>query len=107
MPNAERDWEDSFIGEQVNTKHRNRNSRIVQTVERATDNFEEGNDKMMLIEGTIDEPKIAWREEDDALLNTLCDRQCPIEVIASVFKKEVLDIQERINALDIKFENPQ
>lgn len=107
LPNAERDWSNSFIGDLTNVRHKSTSS-VLLPVEDIEGEFEEGDDEMLLIEGventSITEPKVVWKEEDDALLRTLCERKCPIEVIASVFEKDASTIQERINALDIKFE---
>jgi hypothetical protein len=61
---------------------------------------------MLLIEGIEESvnniPMRHWSEDDDNLLKTLLDRQCPVEIIASVFKKEVNDIEERMTILNVK-----
>ena len=61
---------------------------------------------MLLIEGIEESvnniPMRHWSEDDDNLLKTLLDRQCPVEVIASVFKKEVNEIETRINTINVE-----
>lgn len=107
LPNAERNWVESFEGDLTNARHKS-SSSVLLPVEELDGEFAEGDDEMLLIEGvennSIPEPEVNWKEEDDALLRMLCERKCPIEVIASVFKKDTPTIEERINTLDIKFE---
>ena len=102
LPNAERDWEGSFIGDIFNARHKSASAPLLP-VEELEGEFVEGDDEMLLIEG-VEEPANdiqipQWSEDDDNLLKTLLERQCPVEVIASVFKKEVTDIEERIKTL--------
>lgn len=105
LPNAERDWEDSFIGDIFNARHKSASAPLL-TVEELEGEFVEGNDEMLLIEGIEESvnniPMRHWSEDDDNLLKTLLDRQCPVEIIASVFKKEVNDIEERMTILNVK-----
>ena len=105
LPNAERDWEDSFIGDIFNARHKSASAPLLP-VEELEGEFVEGNDEMLLIEGIEESvnniPMRHWSEDDDNLLKTLLDRQCPVEIIASVFKKEVNDIEERMTILNAK-----
>lgn len=105
LPNAERDWKDSFIGDIFNTRHKSVSTPLVP-VEELEGEFVEGDDEMLLIEG-VEEPANdiqtpQWSEDDDNLLKTLLERQCPVEVIASVFKKEVNEIEKRINTFNVE-----
>jgi hypothetical protein len=53
---------------------------------------------------SIPEHEVNWEEEDDALLRTLCERKCPIEVIASVFDKDITLVQEHISNVGVEYE---
>ena len=44
----------------------------------------------------------AWNEEDDNLLKTLyVERNCPVEIIASVFHQDESFIEKRIKELEL------
>ena len=99
LPDSERDWEESFIGEPKVPGRKKASQRTVE-IEPSERNFEEGNDEMLLIKG---DESIAekWTEKDDELLKVLyIERQCPIEVLSAVFKKEYEEIEKRIEHLN-------
>ena len=98
LPDSEHDWEESFIGEpKVRSRKKSQKSVEIEPSERS---FEEGNDEMLLIKG--EEPLFEkWTEKDIELLKELyVERQCPLEVLAAVFKKNIEDIQKQVELLE-------
>ena len=83
-----------------NNKHEELTQEVGNVNEQALD---EKRDMIEGIEESVNNiPMRHWSEDDDNLLKTLLDRQCPVEIIASVFKKEVNDIEERMTILNVK-----
>ena len=73
--------------------------------------FSEGNDVIGLIEdvdirGNQTQQIFGdWSSDDDILLRTLVeDRQCSLDIVASVFKRSVESIQKRCVDLSISYE---
>lgn len=108
LPDADRFWEKEFVGELA--AKRIKKTSVVRnapgTIERS---FEEGVDELCLIEDIKENPiveaeseRFKWLDKDDELLKTLyIERQCPIEVIAVVFKQDESAIKNRIQELNL------
>ena len=111
LPDADRVWENEFVGEQ-NAKRR-RGSSVKRNspgiVERS---FDEGSDELCLIEDIKKSPEeiaeiktngFKWLDKDDELLKSLyVERQCPIDVIAIVFKCDENIIRSRLHELNFE-----
>lgn len=108
LPDADRVWETEFVGELEPKRKRSTsvggNSPTI--VERS---FEEGSDELCLIEDIqensvveTDTNGFKWLDKDDELLKTLyIERQCPIDVIAIVFKCDESIIRSHLQELNI------
>lgn len=111
LPDADRTWETEFEGDVQHRKKRNSNT-VRNAHANSARSFEEGGDELSLIEdvennGCIDrsknEPIEIWTDSDNELLRTLyIDRKCPIEVISSVFRKDVQDVQSQLSKLNLQ-----
>ena len=109
LPYADRIWETEFEGDNKPRKVTQAHSRT-ETKTSKKKNFEEGDDDLLLIEdikvdglikNTI-EDSFVWNEVDDILLTELyTKRQCPANVIATVFKIDEERIIERLKELDL------
>lgn len=102
LPDASRNWEVDFEGDEniPRQKTSSQTGTVGLPQERS---FEEGEEDMCLIKGGIEE---IWSSSDDALLMQLYrDRQCPVDLIASVFKKSVDSVTQRIKTLESKLED--
>ncbi len=102
LPNSERDWMDSFIGNPNIPTRKISSAYSVSPVQRER-NFSEGTDEMQLIvasqsgkEANINK----WSEKDLSLLKTLLEeKQCTIEVLSTVFKCSEDEIRNKISEL--------
>ena len=110
LPDANRDWYSDFIGEQNEYPKTSVPSRVSKFNIKEK-SFSEGNDVIGLIEdvdisGNQTQQIIGdWSSDDDILLRTLVeDRQCSLDVVASVFKRSVESIQKRCVDLSISYE---
>lgn len=106
LPNADRDWQTEFEGVSSPRKKHSQSAKHVD-IEYKERTFDEGSDDLQLIDEVQgqfpEEVNIAtWKEEDDNLLKTLyIERQCSLNVIASVFNKDDAAIRERLNELNL------
>ena len=107
LPDADRVWETEFVGElEPKRKRRSSVGRNPAIIERS---FDEGSDELCLIEDIqensvveTDTKGFKWLDKDDELLRNLyVDRQCPIEVIAIVFKCDESIIRSHLQELNI------
>ncbi len=109
LPDSDRTWELEFEGEPRQTRKTGMviQSRVPSSRERT---FEEGTEELGLIEEVKtytmpNEPEPAvfkWKEDDDKLLRTLfLERNCSVEIIATVFNLDESEIQERIDNLNL------
>lgn len=108
LPDADRNWEEEFIGLPQQKKRKGSISRRETTVTERT--FDEGTEELGLIENVEDpnvirandEVKQEWKEADDDLLKTLyIERKCTVDIIATVFNLEESLIIERLKTLEI------
>lgn len=113
LPDTDRNWEAFFVGEpQINKRGTSNTGHIKYPKEEVS--FKEGTDELMLIEDVIvNEDLIVkeittndiednWSEEDNALLRTLVlEKQCSLEIIASVFRKNIESIERHIRDIGI------
>jgi superfamily II DNA or RNA helicase len=106
LPNANRDWYSSFIGEMPKKP-------TIQNIERPIyadstvieRNYEEGSEELCLIEDFdhIPSVKSVWEERDDELLSVLyLEKKCSLEVLASVFQKNIDEIEARVRLLHVE-----
>ena len=100
LPDADRDWETDFAGDESfanRTKSYSTHSDKSNISHNL--NFDEGSEDMRLIKGVeVD----VWSPSDDELLTQLYkEKQCSIEIIASVFKKSEESITKRIELLSL------
>lgn len=108
LPDTDRDWQGDFIGSQKEQKQSYASSSYTADTPRSNDDFIEGNDTLKLIESvdTIESKALPgnssqeWSEKDLQLLYMLyVERNCPIDLIASIFKisneSVALKIQEQ------------
>ena len=105
LPNAERDWAIEFEGENVPKRNRKNRERIVLQ-ERKEKTFDEGSDKLYLIEEGEGELRIQqaseWMENDDTLLKLLfVEKHCSLDIIASVFHVGEAVIKKRLHELEL------
>ena len=108
LPNEDRPWELFFMGEE-NPDRTTRKRKSKDGPSPFSRDYSEGTDELVLIAGADnlnEEPQVVnvagWSEEDDLLLRTLyLDRQCEVEVVASVFKKGVDEIERRLSEIGI------
>ena len=99
LPDSDHDWEKYFEGETQSLSSNNSSGAVPQNVNTAEPSFEEGDDEMCLIKGA--ELNEDWSSADDELLMRLYkEKECPISIIASVFKKSEESISQRITTLD-------
>lgn len=110
LPDAEHDWDEEFAGE---PKHRakGRSPKSACPSETNVRNFKEGDEELELIEdlnspendGSNDVSAFLWKEEDDSLLKMLyTERNCPVEIISSVFRIDVELVNRRLEELGLK-----
>ena len=109
LPDSDRQWEEEFIGEPKQRKKRTSSSTIREFVPNER-SFSEGVEELGLIEDVdipqksddIEVSESNWKEEDDTLLKTLyIERNCPLDLIASVFHLDVSHISKRLNDLGL------
>ena len=108
LPDADRAWETEFVGELLQERRKGASATrdTSSAIERA---FDEGSDELCLIEDIIGIPNaetlnesFKWLDKDDELLKTLyIERQCPIDVIAVVFKQDEGSVRKRIQELNL------
>ena len=109
LPNENRPWEEYFVGspeKECSSSVRSLDTGLRSSFER---DYAEGTDELCLVQGVeknqISEesvPQIQWTNTDDTLLRTLyIDRECPISIISSVFKRSERDIENRLKSLDL------
>lgn len=105
FPDSDHDWNKEFIGE-APTKKLNSTSHATIISNPHLGNFDEGNEDMEILQdlpsSTTDKSDKFWNEKDDELLRILfLERQCPVDVIASVFQKDTAIINNRIQKLGL------
>lgn len=109
LPDSDRQWEEEFIGEPKQRKKRTSSSITRESVPNER-SFSEGVEELGLIEDVdipqksddIEVSESIWKEEDDTLLKTLyIERNCPLDLIASVFHLDVSHISKRLNDLGL------
>ncbi len=102
LPNSERNWEGYFIGDPHIPTRRSGSRQSLLGVQRER-NFSEGTDEMQLIVASqkkLDENNNQWSEKDLELLKTLYeDKQCPVDVLVSVFKRSEEEIRDKLSEL--------
>ena len=105
LPNSERNWEECFIGDPHIPTRRSGSGQSILGVQRER-NFSEGTDEMQLIvvsQKKIDENDNQWSEKDIELLKTLYEeKQCPVDVLVSVFKRSDEEIRNKLSELSLK-----
>ena len=105
LPNEDRPWEKYFVGEE-----KKENISSGRTVDKGTGipkerDYAEGADELYLIAGVESKPVETdplnlWTHADDELLHTLYQqRNCSIDIIASVFKTSTEVIEQRVRDL--------
>lgn len=105
LPNSDRNWEESFAGGPRIPLRRNSSggSMLVEHKER---NFSEGTDEMQLIVTSRkkdDETTNQWSDRDIELLKTLfVEKQCPIEILGTIFKRSEDGIRNKLSELNLK-----
>ena len=100
LPDADRDWETDFAGdESFANRTKSYSTHSDSSNISHNPNFDEGSEDMRLIKGgEVD----VWSPSDDELLTQLYkEKQCSIEIIASVFKKSEESITKRIELLSL------
>lgn len=105
LPNAERNWEESFIGN-PNIHIRRKHGGDSINGEQKEQDFSEGTEEMHLIAASQkkeEEIRKQWTEKDIDLLSILYyEKQCPIEILASIFKFSEDEIRNKILELSHK-----
>jgi superfamily II DNA or RNA helicase len=108
LPDEERDWNLFYNGsEQIKgSRISGKKEKIERTIIEPL--FDEGNEELVLISEApiisqnISESKREWTENDDVLLKTLyIERNCPIDVISLVFKRNEEEVQVHIKELGL------
>ena len=109
LPDSERSWEEEFVGEPKQRKKRYL-SNITRESSLKERSYDEGSEELGLIEDIevandyVDKSQYVstWNDEDDNLLKTLyVERNCPVEIIASVFHQDESFIEKRIKELEL------
>jgi superfamily II DNA or RNA helicase len=99
LPDDNRDWITDFEGDPSFRLPKPSTGGRKITKEPQTESFDEGAAELCLIKRVEKQ----WTESDDELLLRLySEKQCPIEVLASVFKRQNEDISTRIEYLQNK-----
>lgn len=108
LPDSDREWEEFFIGEARESNNSQRSSKSIRDVEVREKSFDEGDDELYLIESIEHAkqeqhiPEENWSESDDSLLRILyLERNCSLDIIATVLKKSEESIQSRIEYLSL------
>lgn len=109
LPNDDRPWEEYFVGTGEIEKKGTSTTRETGIRFPFERDLSEGTDELCLVEGgevhaseVVVEPQIKWTEADDILLkNLFIDRECSINIIASVFKISDTDIERRLKDLGL------
>lgn len=105
LPNSERNWKECFIGDPHIPTRRSGSGQSLLGVQRER-NFSEGTDEMQLIVASqkiVDESVNQWSEKDIELLKTLYEeKQCPVDVLVSVFKRSDEEIRNKLSELTSK-----
>lgn len=102
LPNSERNWEECFIGDPHIPTRRSGSGKSLLGVQRER-NFSEGTEEMQLIVASqkkTDVNNSQWSEKDLELLKILYEeKQCPVDVLVSVFKRREEEIRGKISEL--------
>lgn len=102
LPNSVRNWEECFIGEQHVPSRRSCLGHSLLETQRER-NISEGTDEMQLIvtsQKKTDENNNRWSEKDFELLKILHEeKQCPLDVLVSVFKRTAEEIRDKLSEL--------
>lgn len=105
LPNSDRDWEKSFVGNPHIPTRRNNSGGSMSMVHKER-NFSEGTDEMQLIVASQRKNEEAinlWADKDLELLKTLFEeKQCPIEILVAVFKRSEDEIRDKLSELTPK-----
>lgn len=109
LPDSDRSWEDEFVGEPKQRKKRSSSAALRESSSKER-SYDEGAEELGLIEDVeaskdINENcsnPVEWEDTDDNLLKTLyVDRNCSIELIATVFNQDVASITNRLIELEL------
>ena len=105
LPNSERNWEECFIGDPHISTCRSGSRLSIIGVQKGR-NFSEGTDEMQLIVASQKKTDVnnnQWSEKDLELLKTLFEeKQCPVDVLVSVFKRSDEEIRTMLSELTPK-----
>lgn len=112
LPDSNHDWEKEFRGEPPKAK-RKRAAKSEVVAEAKEKSFEEGNETLDLIQDVSIVPSPSpqtvidtWSEDDDQLLKVLYEvKGCSIDVIATVFQKDVSSVEKRLDELCMNKDN--
>ena len=102
LPNSDRNWEECFVGSPHIPTRRNSSGGSIP-IEHKERNFSEGTDEMQLIvasERKNEEAIKQWSDKDQELLKTLYEeKQCPIEILVTIFKRSEEEIRNKLSEL--------
>lgn len=108
LPNEDRTWEEYFFGQTDKEQLEQKHNGVSFDRETKDIDYTEGSDELCLIEGAevqSSSSKIVednWKETDYELLRTLfVDKECSLDVLASVFKTDVDLIKEKIEEMGL------
>ena len=105
LPNSERNWEKCFVGDpRIPTRRSGSGQSLL--AEHGERSFSEGTDEMQLIVSSqkkTDENNNQWSEKDMELLKILFEeKQCPVDVLATVFRRNEEEILNKLSELALK-----
>lgn len=110
LPNAYRNWSDFFYGESNEIKSAPKSHKVVE-IEHKEQTFTEGDDEMFLVSNSsafiqtkveVDNYIDNWSDSDISLLKALyVEKQCSLEVLQMVFKRNANDINQKLIELDL------
>ncbi len=102
LPNSDRNWEECFIGSpHIPTRRNSYGGSILNEYKER--NFSEGTDEMQLIVTSSKKDDVTtnqWSDRDIELLRTLFEeKQCPIDILVTIFKRSENEIRNKISEL--------
>ena len=102
LPNSDRNWEECFIGSpHIPTRRNSSGGSILNEYKER--NFSEGTDEMQLIVTSSKKDDVTtnqWSDRDIELLRTLFEeKQCPIDILVTIFKRSENEIRNKISEL--------
>jgi superfamily II DNA or RNA helicase len=102
LPNSDRNWEECFIGSPHIPARRNSSGGSILN-EHKERNYSEGTDEMQLIVTSSKKDDVTtnqWSDRDIELLRTLFEeKQCPIDILVTIFKRSENEIRNKISEL--------